>query len=73
MSSQAGSYKEDYLAPFNEQIMDESHIRDVKTVSGSTQSHIPHIFIPWFQYLTAVADPTGGQDMSIEDLAYREG
>ena len=36
---QVGSYKEDYLAPFNEQIMDEGHIRDVKTVSGS----IPNI------------------------------
>jgi Ras GTPase-activating protein 3 len=51
----SGSHKEFYLAPLNEQLMDESHIRDIKT------------------YLTAIADPTGGQDIGLDDLTYREG
>jgi Ras GTPase-activating protein 3 len=34
---------------------------------------VVHVSIPWFQYLTAVADPTGGQDVGLDDLAYREG
>jgi hypothetical protein len=54
-SSSSHGYKENYLAPLNEQLIDDSHIRDVKT------------------YLTAVADPTGGQDVGLDDLAYREG
>lgn len=34
-----------------------------------------HASIPSFrfQYLTAVSDPTGGKDMGMDDLAYREG
>ena len=154
----SGSHKECYLAPLNEQLMDESHIRDIKTVSfpkphfctSILHNHIllftfchlpilhtaipilpfthtsycyshsaiypyfilllpfchspipyshsaihpylillfpfchssipytailpfPHTPIPWFQYLTDIADPTGGQDIGIDDLTYREG
>jgi Ras GTPase-activating protein 3 len=55
LANKSGSHKEPYLVPLNEQIMDEGHVRDIKT------------------YLTAIADPTGGQDVGLDDLAYREG
>lgn len=84
-------HKEDFMAPLNMQLMDESHIRDIKTVRRHItllsfchsvilsffHSGILHYFlrlsILLFQYLTAVADPTGGEVMDLEDMVYREG
>jgi hypothetical protein len=46
-SSSSHGYKENYLAPLNEQLIDDSHIRDVKTVSLPC---LQPILLQWFMF-----------------------
>ena len=70
--------KENFMAPLNLQLMDHSHIKEVKdvsdccTASGYGWGSVILSYSHPLQYLTAVSDPRGGEEC-MEDTIYREG
>ena len=86
--SSSMKFKESFMAPLNMQLMDDSHLREVKKVCVCVcacvracvracvhvcMRDITHFIQTHPQYLTEISDPRGGEECPIGNMVYREG